>query len=185
MTELAALRFAVFDFDGVFTDNAVYVSEDGTEAVRCTRSDGIGLRTLAGLGVTAVVISTETNPVVTARARKLEVRCIQGCDDKLAAMAEMLELVTGWNVTADELDETARRIVTAKKAFNVRQGWQPSEDTLPRRFLSEPLRDGAGAGAWLSGERLESLVTAYNHARGWSATGFPPPFEVPAAPAVT
>ena len=79
---LRRVRLVAFDFDGVFTDNAVYVSQDGTEMVRCTRSDGLGLQALAALGVATIVISTETNPVVSARTRKLGVRCIQGCHDK-------------------------------------------------------------------------------------------------------
>lgn len=85
------VRVVAFDFDGVFTDNAVYVFEDGREAVRCSRSDGLGLRRLEAAGVTPVIVSTETNPVVTARSRKLAVRCVQGCDDKLAALSALLE----------------------------------------------------------------------------------------------
>src|SRR5688572_16050871 len=87
---LRLIRLVAFDFDGVFTDNAVYVSQDGTEAVRCVRSDGIGLQTLTALGIATLVISTETNPVVGARSRKLSLRCIQGCDDKLAALESVL-----------------------------------------------------------------------------------------------
>ena len=83
---LRGLRLVAFDFDGVFTDNAVYVSQDGTELVRCVRSDGLGLQKLAALGIATVVISTEVNPVVTARCRKLAIRCIQACDDKRAAL---------------------------------------------------------------------------------------------------
>ncbi len=74
---LAKIRLVAFDFDGVFTDNMVYVLEDGTEAVRCFRSDGLGLQKLKNLGIETVIISTEANPVVTARARKLKIRCIQ------------------------------------------------------------------------------------------------------------
>ncbi len=80
------VRLVAFDFDGVFTDNAVYVLQDGTEAVRCNRSDGIGLRKLEACDVLPIIISTETNPVVTARSRKLGVRSIQGCADKRAAL---------------------------------------------------------------------------------------------------
>lgn len=80
------LRLMVFDFDGVFTDNAVYVFEDGREAVRCSRFDGIGLRRLERAGVTPFIISTETNAVVSARARKLQIECLQGVDTKLEAL---------------------------------------------------------------------------------------------------
>ena len=80
---LAAVRLVAFDFDGVFTDNRVWVFEDGREAVCCTRADGLGLRKLEALGVGTVIISSEVNPVVSARARKLAIRCVQGCDDKV------------------------------------------------------------------------------------------------------
>lgn len=83
---IRTIRLVAFDFDGVFTDNMVYVFEDGREAVRCTRSDGLGLSKLKGLGVAAVIISTETNPVVGARSRKLAIQCVQSCADKRAAL---------------------------------------------------------------------------------------------------
>jgi len=85
-----AIRLVAFDFDGVFTDNMVYVFEDGREAVRCTRSDGIGLRRLESVGVQTIVISTEANPVVSARARKLKIDCVQNCPDKRAALDEIV-----------------------------------------------------------------------------------------------
>ena len=69
------IRLVAFDFDGVFTDNMVYVLQDGSEAVRCNRSDGIGLQKLKKLGIETVIISTESNPVVSARAAKLKIRC--------------------------------------------------------------------------------------------------------------
>lgn len=84
--ELARVRLVVFDFDGVFTDNTVYVTQDGAESVRCWRGDGLGLARLKDAGIEPVIVSTETNPVVSARARKLAVRCVQGCRDKLAAV---------------------------------------------------------------------------------------------------
>lgn len=87
---LRRVRLVAFDFDGVFTDNSVYVTQDGTEMVRCVRSDGLGLQALSVLGVASIIISTERNPVVSARAKKLAVRCIQGCDDKLAALQGVL-----------------------------------------------------------------------------------------------
>jgi YrbI family 3-deoxy-D-manno-octulosonate 8-phosphate phosphatase len=76
------IRLVAFDFDGVLTDNMVYVFQDGSEAVRCNRSDGIGLKRLRDLGIETVIISTEANPVVSARAEKLKMRCFQNCSDK-------------------------------------------------------------------------------------------------------
>jgi YrbI family 3-deoxy-D-manno-octulosonate 8-phosphate phosphatase len=84
--QFQSIRLVVFDFDGVFTNNAVYVAEDGTETVRCCRSDGIGLRKLERLGIEVLILSTEENPVVTSRSRKLKVPCVQGCQDKEAAL---------------------------------------------------------------------------------------------------
>ncbi len=68
----------IFDFDGVFTDNKVYVDERGVESVRCDRSDGWGLARLKKSGVRLVVMSTEVNGVVQARCRKLGIECHQG-----------------------------------------------------------------------------------------------------------
>lgn len=76
------VRMAVFDFDGVFTDNRVLIFPDGTEGVFCSRSDGIGLSKLKGLGIKLLVLSTEPNPIVAVRCKKLDIPCIHGCDDK-------------------------------------------------------------------------------------------------------
>lgn len=85
---LTALQLVAFDFDGVFTDNTVYVSEEGIESVRCWRSDGLGLARLRDVGVTGLIISTEVNPVVTLRANKLKLTCKQGVADKASAILE-------------------------------------------------------------------------------------------------
>jgi aldehyde:ferredoxin oxidoreductase len=82
-----------------------------------------------------------------------------------AEAAEMLQNVTGWDVSAEELRETARRIVSAKREFNVLAGWTPAEDTLPERFLNTPLPNDPEAS--LSRERLDALVAEYHRLRGW------------------
>ena len=81
---IRAVRLALFDFDGVFTDNRVYVFEDGREAVRCTRLDGLGLRKLEASGIEAMIVSTEVNKVVQARADKLKISCVHGTENKVA-----------------------------------------------------------------------------------------------------
>jgi 3-deoxy-D-manno-octulosonate 8-phosphate phosphatase (KDO 8-P phosphatase) len=86
--QLAAVQLIAFDFDGVFTDNTVYVTQRGIESVRCWRSDGLGLSLLRSIGIPCLIISTETNPVVTARARKLNIPCKQGVKDKAASILE-------------------------------------------------------------------------------------------------
>lgn len=85
---LVSVRLIAFDFDGVFTDNTVYVTQEGVESVRCWRSDGLGLSRLQSVGVQAFIISTEVNPVVTARAKKLKMPCKQGVEDKAATILE-------------------------------------------------------------------------------------------------
>jgi 3-deoxy-D-manno-octulosonate 8-phosphate phosphatase (KDO 8-P phosphatase) len=84
------LKFIAFDFDGVFTDNHVYILEDGRESVRCSRSDGIGLSRLRDLGLEMMIISTEVNQVVQVRAKKLKIPCINGCEDKISTLIEIL-----------------------------------------------------------------------------------------------
>jgi 3-deoxy-D-manno-octulosonate 8-phosphate phosphatase (KDO 8-P phosphatase) len=84
------VRLVAFDFDGVFTDNTVFVFADGTEAVRCWRSDGLGLKKLPALGVGVIVLSTEENPIVSVRTKKLGIRCLQGLADKLGALETVL-----------------------------------------------------------------------------------------------
>lgn len=83
---IRSVRLIAFDFDGVFTDNKVYVFQDGSEAVCCFRGDGLGLEKLKRLGIQTIIISTEVNPVVGFRSKKLGIRCIQGCPDKRAAL---------------------------------------------------------------------------------------------------
>ncbi len=80
--DFSQIRTIVFDFDGVMTDNKVYVAQDGTETVSCDRADGLGVKQLQRKGYSVVVLSTEANPVVGARANKLGIECHQDCGDK-------------------------------------------------------------------------------------------------------
>jgi YrbI family 3-deoxy-D-manno-octulosonate 8-phosphate phosphatase len=85
---LERVRFAIFDFDGVFTDNRVWVNERGEEMLAFSRSDGLGLRRLDQVGVQYLIVSMERNPIVGARAQKLNVDCVQGVEDKLSLVRE-------------------------------------------------------------------------------------------------
>ena len=80
---LQNVKFVVFDFDGVFTDNMVITGQDGHESVRCSRSDGYGLMRLRKRGIDTLVLSSEKNPVVAARCKKLGIKCQQGFEEKL------------------------------------------------------------------------------------------------------
>jgi N-acylneuraminate cytidylyltransferase len=89
---LAGVRLLVFDFDGVFTDNRVYVDEDGAELVSCSRSDGLGIERLLSHGIDAAVLSTEVNSVVTARCRKLNLPVRQGLSNKADVLREIVSV---------------------------------------------------------------------------------------------
>jgi 3-deoxy-D-manno-octulosonate 8-phosphate phosphatase (KDO 8-P phosphatase) len=98
---LERIRFAVFDFDGVFTDNRVWVNERGEETVAFSRSDGLGLRRLDDVGVQYLIVSMERSPIVGARAEKLRVDCVQGVEDKLPVVRDRAA------AAGVSLDETA------------------------------------------------------------------------------
>ena len=91
MIDLAAVRFAVFDFDGVFSDNRVWTNEHGEESLACFRGDTMGLRRLDEVGVEYLIITSETNDAVAARARKMRVDCIKGIEDKLPVLHAEVE----------------------------------------------------------------------------------------------
>ncbi|MDN4616189.1 acylneuraminate cytidylyltransferase [Leifsonia sp. F6_8S_P_1B] len=78
----------VTDFDGVHTDDRAAVTTDGSEAVVVNRRDGMGARLLREAGLPLLILSTEQNPVVAARAAKLRVDVRHGVDDKAAALRE-------------------------------------------------------------------------------------------------
>lgn len=73
------VKLIAMDFDGVLTDDHVIVDQNGVESVRCSRSDGMGLRLLREKkDIECVVISSEANPVVARRCEKLNIPCIHG-----------------------------------------------------------------------------------------------------------
>jgi N-acylneuraminate cytidylyltransferase len=80
------VRAVVTDFDGVHTDDTAIVDADGGERVRVSREDGMGVALLRRAGIPMLILSTEVNPVVRARADKLRVPVLHGIDDKEAAL---------------------------------------------------------------------------------------------------
>jgi aldehyde:ferredoxin oxidoreductase len=92
--------------------------------------------------------------------------------------AALLRSVTGWDVTPDELRAAARRIVLAKRVFNLREGATTKDDTLPRRMLDTPLELGSGRTATLTAERLRSMVEGYYTGRGLDVEGRPEPADL-------
>lgn len=77
------IKLVVFDFDGCFTDNKVYVSEDGKESVRCCRSDGVGIKMLRSVGIEVHVLTQEINRVIARRCEKLLIPYTQCSGDKI------------------------------------------------------------------------------------------------------
>jgi YrbI family 3-deoxy-D-manno-octulosonate 8-phosphate phosphatase len=80
----------VMDFDGVLTDNRVWVDENGHEQIAAYRSDSLGLRFLREAGVESMVLSMETNPVVSMRCRKLKLPVLQGIENKAKVLSDYL-----------------------------------------------------------------------------------------------
>ena len=82
MPKISQIDTFIIDFDGVLTDNSVYVCEDGNESVRCSRGDGLAIQVLKKLNKEIFILSTEENKVVSLRAKKLRVDVIQGVANK-------------------------------------------------------------------------------------------------------
>ena len=81
----------VFDFDGVLTNNLVHLDQDGKEWVSCNRADGLAFDVLRKVEKPAYILSSEKNPVVAARARKLKVEVIQGVASKVDALETLVK----------------------------------------------------------------------------------------------
>lgn len=94
-------------------------------------------------------------------------------DDPLTEWATLLALVTGWDLDGDELHATARRIILAKRMFNLRAGWTPDDDGLPARLLDAPVELSSGRTATLSREHLAAMIATYHRARGLDEQGLP------------
>jgi YrbI family 3-deoxy-D-manno-octulosonate 8-phosphate phosphatase len=90
--KIKKISLFALDFDGVFTDNRVFIDENGKETVVCDRSDSLGLKMLREQrpDIEVVVISKETNNVVRARCDKLKIPCRTGIDDKLTTFRKII-----------------------------------------------------------------------------------------------
>ncbi len=124
---------------------------------------------LAG-GVDSALAAIETEDRAALMDSLILCKFLRGVfEDFYEESAQMLHLLTGWPFTTQELRTAARRIVTARKCLNQREGWTAREDTLPARLLAnEPLQPG---GSSLSRSRLEAMIAAYYEERGWTADG--------------
>jgi len=87
------IELIIFDFDGVFTDNRVWTDQDGREMVAASRSDSLKFGALREKGIEVMILSSEPNPVVAARAKKMGVETIHGIglQNKGRVMREVIE----------------------------------------------------------------------------------------------
>lgn len=86
LPEPIVVKAVVTDFDGVHTDDTAIIDTDGRERVRVSREDGMGVSLLRKAGLPMLILSTEVNPIVRARAEKLRVPVLHGIDDKESAL---------------------------------------------------------------------------------------------------
>lgn len=91
--------------------------------------------------------------------------------DFYAEAADLLAKVTGWDYSATELRLAAERIHTLKRCFNEREGWQPEDDGLPPRVLTESLATGVAQGTRLTRDELRNMLRDYYEAREWDEDG--------------
>ena len=66
---MKSIKLIIYDFDGVMTDNRVYINQNGDEIVKVNRADGLGISEIKKLGIEQIIISTEKNPIVSTRAK--------------------------------------------------------------------------------------------------------------------
>jgi aldehyde:ferredoxin oxidoreductase len=93
---------------------------------------------------------------------------------ELPDMAKLYGLVTGFEMSADDLKKAGERIQNAAKLFNVREGLTRKDDTLPWKVMNEPIADeGPSKGAFVSQAELDLLLDDYYESRGWSREGIP------------
>lgn len=86
-----SIKLVISDFDGVFTDNKVWVDEDGKESVCCNKSDGMGILRLRKMGINIIILSTEKNSVVRKRARKLNIECYNNLNNKYEFLVGLIK----------------------------------------------------------------------------------------------
>jgi len=88
--DISKIKLFALDFDGVLTDNKVFLNENGEEFVSCSRGDGIAFDALRKFNIQAIILSTEKNRVVSARAKKLQIEAIQGIENKKDKLQEII-----------------------------------------------------------------------------------------------
>jgi len=86
MINISDIDVFIFDFDGVLTNNLVYLDQNGKESVSCNRGDGVAFDALRKIKKLSYIVSTEINPVVKERAKKLRISALHGVNNKVEAL---------------------------------------------------------------------------------------------------
>jgi aldehyde:ferredoxin oxidoreductase len=155
-----ALGLAVGSRGACHNRSTAYEADFSDEVDRLTSDAGRGQIAAASEDRSAIIDSLILCKFVR--------RCF---DDFYPEAAELYRLVTGWDV---DLRQAGERITNLKKLFNIREGWQPADDTLPTRVLTEPLRTGVASGTTLTRAELGTMIASYYAARGWTSEGAVP-----------
>ncbi|WP_030872308.1 N-acylneuraminate cytidylyltransferase [Streptomyces sp. NRRL S-37] len=151
----------VLDFDGTQTDDRVLIDSDGREFVSVHRGDGLGIAALRRSGLRLLILSTEQNPVVAARARKLRLPVLHGIDRKDLALKQWCEeqgiapervLYVGNDVNDLPCFALVGWPVAVASAHDVVRGAARAVTTLPGG--DGAIREIAG---WILGPSLDSL----------------------------
>ena len=130
-------------------------------------------RLCGGEGTAGLAIETEDRAALLDSL--ILCKFVRGAlDDFYSDCAALLTAVTGEVFDEVGLRSATKRIVDLRKAFNVREGWRPEDDTLPKRFLTEAIPSGPVRGARLPQRRLEKMIRDYNLERGWTEDGYLP-----------
>jgi len=90
--DLKNIKLIAYDFDGVMTDNSVYLDENGNEMVKVNRSDGLAISLIKNIGIDQIILSSENNPIVKKRADKLRIECIYGIENKAKSLKKYIEM---------------------------------------------------------------------------------------------
>ncbi|NLF01021.1 MAG: aldehyde ferredoxin oxidoreductase family protein [Anaerolineales bacterium] len=104
-------------------------------------------------------------------------RCFTGKADRAGAwpaIAQLINATTGWDFQYEDIDLIGERTHTIKKAFNIREGWKREDDTLPYRWMHDPMKEGPSAGHVVTAEELEYMKDLYYQAKGWTNEGLIP-----------
>jgi aldehyde:ferredoxin oxidoreductase len=92
----------------------------------------------------------------------------------------LINAVTGWNLTLEDVERIGERIWNLERAFNVREGVRREQDCLPYRVMHEPVPDGLHKGMHCPPAELDAMLDAYYALRGWTAEGVPTPEKLQA-----